>query len=161
MAQVPNPFKLYDDYLLDCVFNPLTWWMEYKFGKNAMDIRFGASGVGFIGFSICSMIIGNPTLFLANAIMFSSVQINSAGIRNYWHSNNKTGKNALRINGFDFRRLIDFFTVAFVITAAFFPFYLALALSISWFLMAFVPNYLDATDATPPKFREFKTVPQI
>ena len=36
--QVPNPFKLYDLGLIEWVFNPFSWWSEFRFGKDAVHL---------------------------------------------------------------------------------------------------------------------------
>ncbi len=160
MAYVPNPFKLMDDFLLERVFNPLTWWVEYHYDRNAMDIRICVTYTALLILLLVSVFEKTHFLFfiLLSALGYYWVYGTNI-LRRLWRSNNQTGKNSSRISGFPIRRINDVFVLMQLLTPSSNYFYNVLDV-IGWIMISIVCGYLDATDATPPQHREFKAVPQ-
>ncbi|MBY0538012.1 hypothetical protein K2P47_01285 [Patescibacteria group bacterium] len=160
MVQIPNPFKLMDDLLLDYVFNPITWKIEYRYGKNAMDVRIVLKYIGIATLMLLCVLAQAHLLFiLLLALWVLQSWVGDDAARASWKINNKTGKNIWRINGFSVRRINDLLMLYCVIMPSG-DFVWDILGNAGWLLVLSIPGYLDATDALPPYYRELKTAPQ-
>jgi hypothetical protein len=161
MVNVPNPFRMIDDVLLDYVFNPLTWRIEYQFGWNAMDVRVAVSYIGGILLLFASYLDRDYILFFLSLVYISAVWFAGLDLfQTRWAANNKTGKNIDRITGFPLRRFND----AMLFVQILLPDSTQLIYWVSllgWALILSIATYLDATDAMPPHYHEYKEAPQF
>jgi hypothetical protein len=161
---VPNPFKLLDELLLDYVFNPFTWWSEATFGKDAMAISGIVSWLGMICFVISGFLETSSNFYWVPAV-FSLFILHLAYLktcRDRWCKNNKTGKNILRINEFWWRMCYGALTAIFFVgvTGAARDTACIIVWMIGVFFWLFISPYLDATDAMPPGYRQRQVIPQ-
>lgn len=174
MVQVPNPFKVIDEVILDYIFNPLTWWTEYRFRINPSSIGTFCVISGSVMAIVSLMILNQIVLGTLAGLMCGLSLRKRVYARRLWIRNNATGKNVMREAQWVTRISMLFFTV--IITA-----YMLVALAAGlesevslnlnpnylwymfilgmWFINV-ITAYLDATDAMPPWYREFKSVPQ-
>jgi heme/copper-type cytochrome/quinol oxidase subunit 2 len=93
MAQIPNPFKLMDDFFLDYVFNPVTWKIEYEYGWNAMDVQIALTYIAISMFMLMTVILQAYLLFVLLLVIWmlrSSVGDNAD--RRRWHKTIKRGR---------------------------------------------------------------------
>lgn len=159
---VPDPRTVIDDLMLDYVFNPLSWWSEYHFGKDALDLRLYASYAG------CSMIafvsVQERWYFplLIMALLAAFTWWTSDEIRRRWVRNNATGKNICRVADRWIRMInialvvIQFVQTSMVPSTPSFD----VLVSMGWLFLMVVTSYFYATDTMSPAYKEHKTAPQ-
>ena len=160
---VPNPFWLGDQLVLDWIFNPISWWSNYHYGNDAMDLRLGFAVLGYL-LLVFSAVYNRSFIFLFLLLVAMSLLWLLRDVpRREWVQNNKTGKNIKRVEYF-WIRMVDLALLTFIIIST---------SSHSWFDMIFWVNmlafifiiilcaYLDATDTLPPNYHERKTAFQF
>ena len=155
---VPDPRTVIDDLLLDYVFNPLSWWSEYHFGKDAMDLRLYSAYAGCGTIMFASIQERWYFAFFIIVLLATFTWWTANEVRRRWVRNNSTGKNVSRVADRWIRMInilmviIQFGQSAVVPATSGFH----LLVSISWVLLMVLTSYFIATDAMPPSYLERK-----
>ena len=158
MKEVPNPFMLFDNFLLDRVCNPISWKVEYQFGKDAINLRLYALFLAHVLLATLAVAYMNSYIVFG-VIALSAVhhwQKNS-WVRSRWVRNNKTGKNVARVNYFWFRMIqlawSVFIPAIFSTNNSLVEILVVTSICQLFFT---IPEYLEAVDAMPPGYHERK-----
>jgi hypothetical protein len=162
-TNVPNPFWLFDQFVLDRLFNPVTWWSDYHFGKDAMDLRFGFTALGYL-LLVFSAVNSRAFIFLFFLlILMSLIWLFRDTPRRQWVKNNKTGRNIRRVEGFTLR-MFNQALLAYISmptpadTRSSLDYWVTFA---GFICLIVIGEYLDATDILPPHYHERKITPQF
>ena len=175
MTNVPNPFKVIDDVLMDNIFNPISWWSVNSVRRDAVYLGTVCAYGGTI------LVMGS--LIVLAELLMAPVAGYLCGLscrrrkyaRRDWQSNNRTGKNRIREFKWINRSvlLVMFFTfsvflLVLPVDKTNFPLWTAQTVGHLWivficgmWLVNVLPEYFDATDNVPPRHVQFKTVSQI
>lgn len=158
--KVPNPFWLCDQFLLDRVFNPITWRCEYHYGKDSVHL-YSCFLMGGSLLWVISALHNLSYVFLFLILVLTSVWwLRRDVFHRKWVNNNKTGRNIERVNGFLVRmcNLLVLLSVVYPAILLGLPDLYYMVFLGGSFCHLLVCPYLHATDAMPPGYHERKFV---
>ncbi len=157
--EVRNPFLMLDDFILDWVFNPFSWWSEYQYGKDAMSISLVVSLVGYA--LIALLLFNNQSYILTYIVLaFAGHEMTNAGLRRkIWLRNTRTGRNIARATRFGLRMVVICVMSYLIITdhqSMLRSNLYTCQLMIGSIMAILAPLYFDATDSLPHNYKERK-----
>jgi hypothetical protein len=161
--KLQNPLVALDDFLLDYVFNPFSWWAEYNFGKDAMFFRVQSRMLGCIMFMAIGLWMYDILLFfLAFSLSVLTFLFKDVVVMR-WNNNNSTGRNVARVADRSFR-YFDTFGCIFIALSyknqSMMMSFVSIVAIMGALFAFWVTSYLDATDKMPPMYGRLKTVGQ-
>ncbi len=154
MKKVVNPLAIMDTLLLDYVFNPLCWWSEYTYGKDAMHLR-----AYFLTFSamvvLAAAVFAKLYVLIGLLWLFATIHYFAYPVvRRTWVKNNRTGKNIMRVQEM-VHRTFDLTLVLLVLMMSVDNPRIFLVI-IGSMGISICPGYFEATDALPPGYHRHK-----
>ncbi len=159
--QVSNPFVLIDDFIMDRLFNPVTWWAEYHFGIDAPKVRNRVIIAGFLLVIFVMMSLDRYIVMTVLLIFLGAAVFTEDIDRSNWIARNKTGKNIARVTHRPLRWVNNVLCIFFLVTSDPSLVGYSWLLNIGAILIFFLGEYLFATDAMPPHYYEHKEAPQL
>ena len=160
---IPEPFKLYDETLLNYVFNPIAWNIEWYTGKTPPFLAMVSFFVGQISLIIVGVIHLDFDYFTIAEFVFLGL-LAYTSVKKHADSykrNTATGLNILRTY-FMIRvlmQLIIFATVAATRVIDKRSAFLSILICACFFCIFIIPQYFCACDRLPPEFKQ--TAPQV